>query len=385
MHPAVATLEGVNAVSVRLLSSEEVARALSLRDLTDPREGAHAMQRLVDDLLAALTRAWRCESLIVRAPRIVACTENYDALGYSSDAVTRDARYTRYVSATEMLRSHTSALIPGALRTLNHDCDDVVVACPGIVYRRDAIDRLHTGTPHQVDVWRVVRDRALTVGDLKEMVELVVGALLPGAEWRVESRVHPYTTDGLQIDVLNGDEWVEIGECGLAAEPVLRGARLDAHTGLAMGLGLDRVLMLRKGMADIRLLRATDPRIANQMRDLSLYRPVSSRPAIARDLSLAVAADDDVELLGDRVRDALGADADAVEAVEVLSETPMSELSDVARGRLGMRAGQKNVLVRVVLRHAERTLTRPEANELRERVFAALHAGDLDLNANRSR
>jgi phenylalanyl-tRNA synthetase alpha chain len=262
------------------------------------------------------------------------------------------------------------------LRTINGDYNDVVLACPGIVYRRDAIDRLHTGTPHQVDVWRVVRDRVLTVGDLKDMIELVVAAVLPGAEWRVEPRVHPYTTDGLQIDVLNGDEWVEIGECGLAAEHVLHGAHLDRHTGLAMGIGLDRVLMLRKGMADIRLLRATDPRIANQMRDLSLYRPVSNRPAIARDLSLAVAEDDDVELLGDRVRDALGEDADSVEAVEVLSETPRSELGDLPRERLGIREGQKNVLVRVVLRHAERTLTRPEANELRERVFAALHRGD---------
>jgi phenylalanyl-tRNA synthetase alpha chain len=363
-------------VSTRILSSSEIARALALRDLTDPCEGAHAMQRLVDELLAALTRAWRCESLIIRAPRIVACSENYDALGYTGDAVTRDARYTRYVSETEMLRSHTSALIPGALRALNGDDDDVVIACPGIVYRRDAIDRLHTGTPHQLDVWRVVRHRALTVGDLKEMIELVVAAVVPGAEWRVEPRVHPYTTDGLQIDVLNGDEWVEIGECGLAAQHVLHGAQLDAHTGLAMGIGLDRVLMLRKGLADIRLLRATDPRIANQMRDLSLYRPVSNRPAIARDLSLAVAVDDDVELLGDRVRDALGDDADSVEAVEVLSETPMAELSEVARERLGIRDGQKNVLVRVVLRHAERTLTRAEANELRERVFSALHQGE---------
>ena len=89
--------------------------------------------------------------------------------------------------------------------------------CPGIVYRRDAIDRLHTGTPHQVDIWRVARREVMTVGDLKEMVEIVVGAALPGAEWRVEPRVHPYTTEGLQIDVDNGGEWVEIGECGLAA------------------------------------------------------------------------------------------------------------------------------------------------------------------------
>jgi phenylalanyl-tRNA synthetase alpha chain len=362
-------------VSVPVLSPDEVTRALALRDLTDPREGAHAMQRLVDDARHALARAWRCEVVTYRGPRIVTIAENYDALGYEPDAVTRETRYTRYVSETEMLRSHTSALVPAALQTLAGDVADAVVVCPGIVYRRDAIDRLHTGTPHQLDLWRVARG-ALSVGDLKEMIEVLVRALLPGAEWRVEPRVHPYTTEGLQIDVENGDEWVEIGECGLAGAHVLAGAGLGTeYTGLAVGLGLDRVLMLRKGIADIRLLRAADARISAQMCDLSLYRPVSNRPAIMRDLSLAVGADDDAELMGDRVRNALGADADSVEEVTVLSETPGAELPAVAAGRLGLRPGQKNVLVRVVLRHAERTLTREEANEVRDRVFAALHEG----------
>jgi phenylalanyl-tRNA synthetase alpha chain len=359
-------------VSVSVLSPSEVARALAIRDLTDPREGVHATQRLIDDVVRALERAWRVETLVYRGPRIVPVADNYDALGYDRAAVTRDARYTRYVSETEMLRSHTSALVPAALRTVN--VDDALVACPGIVYRRDVIDRLHSGTPHQLDLWRITRRGSLAVGDLKEMIELVVGGLLPGAEWRVEPRVHPYTTDGLQIDVANGDEWVEIGECGLADAHVLAAGRHDRAAGLAMGLGLDRVLMLRKGIADIRLLRAADPRVVGQMRDLSLYRPVSNYPAIVRDLSIAAADDDDVELLGGRVRDALGNDADCVEAVEVLSETPGAELSEIAATRLGLQPGQKNLLVRVVLRHAERTLTRAEANQLRDRVFAAINA-----------
>jgi phenylalanyl-tRNA synthetase alpha chain len=268
-------------------------------------------------------------------------------------------------------------MVPGALRTLRPPVGDVVVACPGIVYRRDMIDRLHTGTPHQLDLWRVSDGDPLGVGDLKEMIELVVRALLPGAEWRAEPRVHPYTTDGLQVDIDNGGEWVEIGECGLAAGGVLRGAGLSCCSGLAMGLGLDRVLMLRKGIADIRLLRAADPRVAGQMRDLSLYRPVSNLPAITRDVSIAVAADADAELLGDLVRAMLGPDADCVETVEVLSETPGEELPDAARQRLGLRAGEKNMLVRVVLRHAERTLTRDEANALRDRVYTALQSRDV--------
>ena len=371
-------------MSVQLLSPEEVARALRTRDLTDPAEGAHALQRIVDDIVGALTRAWRCGRRVHRGARVVSVHDNYDALGYTSDAVTRDTRYTRYVSSAEVLRSHTSALVPGALRALAAEADpgEVLLACPGVVYRRDSIDRLHSGTPHQLDVWRVAPDRNLDPGDLKEMVEIVVRAALPGAEYRVEARQHPYTTEGLQIDVQNGDEWVEIGECGLAAASVLAGAGV-VGTGLAMGLGLDRILMLRKGIADIRLLRSADPRVAGQMRDLGLYRPVSNRPAITRDLSIAVPDRDAAEELGDRVRAVLGDRAVAVETVEILSETPGAELPPAARERLGLRAGQKNLLVRVVLRHPERTLTRDEANTLRNDVYDALHCGTIGVWAAR--
>jgi phenylalanyl-tRNA synthetase alpha chain len=252
----------------------------------------------------------------------------------------------------------------------------VLIACPGVVYRRDAIDRIHSGTPHQLDLWRIVRHRPLTTGDLKDMIEIVLRSILPGAGWRVEPRVHPYTTDGLQIDVDNGGEWVEIGGCGLASPAVLRNAGLrDDCAGLALGVGLDRLLMLRKGMADIRLLRATDPRVATQMGDLSLYRAVSNRPAVVRDLSIAVAPDLDEELLGDRVRAVLGDDAECVEAVEVVSETRGQALPAAAAVRLGIRPGQKNVLLRVTLRSVDRSVTREAANGLRDRIFTALHQG----------
>jgi phenylalanyl-tRNA synthetase alpha chain len=141
-------------------------------------------------------------------------------------------------------------------------------------------------------------------------------------------------------------------------------------------LGLDRALMLRKGIPDIRLLRSADPRVAGQMLDLSAYRPVSALPAARRDLSLAVGAGTDDEILGDRVRDALGAEADLVEEVTVLSTTPYDDLPAAARERLGKRSGHDNVLVRVVLRAMDRTLTADEVNGLRDRIYDALHEGD---------
>jgi phenylalanyl-tRNA synthetase alpha chain len=142
-----------------------------------------------------------------------------------------------------------------------------------------------------------------------------------------------------------------------------------------MGLGLDRLLMLVKGLDDLRLLRSTDPRVTSQLLDLSPWRPVSSQPPIRRDLSLAVHDQLKVEELGDRVREALGARAADVEAVEVRSETTYAALPGPARERIGLSPGQKNVLVRLTLRALDRTLTDAEANRLRDEVYAALHEG----------
>lgn len=367
---------------------EELDRALSVRDLTDPAQGPHASQLIVDTLTENLCSAWRSELRVVRESPVVSIVDNYENLGFPPDAVTRDARYTRYVDAGRVLRGHSSAMIPGALRRLASDDRsttapaDVLIAAPGICYRRDSVDWQHTGTPQQVDLWRLTRKRPMDDRDMTEMIGLVVAAVVPGARWRSLSKRHPYTSNGRQIDVWWDGEWVEIGECGLAGPNVLAGAGLPTDgphrwTGLAMGLGVDRLLMLRKRIPDVRLLRSTDPRVASQLLDLEPYRPVSHMPPIRRDLSIVVAADTDVEAeaLGDRVRAALGDDADAAETVEVLSETPYDELPSAARERLGIGPGERNLLVRLVLRALDRTLTDVEANQLRDRVYAALHEG----------
>jgi phenylalanyl-tRNA synthetase alpha chain len=168
---------------------------------------------------------------------------------------------------------------------------------------------------------------------------------------------------------------VEVWECGLAHPGVLAAAGLDGCSGLALGMGLDRLLMLVKDIPDIRLLRSADPRIARQMLDLARYQRVSAMPAITRDLSVAVGADEDEETLGDRVRDALGADANRVEQVRVLSATGYEQLPSASADRLGATPGQKNLLVRVVLRDLDSTLTNRAANALRDRIYRALHQG----------
>lgn len=360
---------------------EQLRAALAVRDLTDPAHGAHAMQLVCDAIVEALAAAWGASVRVVRASPVVTARDNYDRLYYPADGVARDARYTRWIGPGVLLRSQTSAMIPAALDALARDASwrDVVLVCPGLVYRRDCIDRHHVGEPHQVDLWRIRRgDAALGDEDLRAMIGLVARAALPGWGWRATPAEHPYTERGLQIDAAErGGQWLEIGECGLASPRVLADAGLDVATttGLAMGLGLDRLVMLRKGIPDIRLLRARDPRIADQLQDLAPYRAVSAMPPAARDLSIAVDAGDTAEDLGDRVRAALGDRAAAVEHVEVVSETAYDALPAAARARIGLSQGQKNLLVRVVLRDLERTLTAVEANALRDRIYAALHRG----------
>jgi len=360
--------------------SEELHAALALRDLTDPAQGPHAIQLIIDSIRTALSTAWPYTEIWTRRDHpVVTLADNYDNLGYARDAVTREARYTRYVSDNEVLRSHTSAMIPPALRELStSDASDVLMVCAGICYRRDSVDWQHTGTPHQIDLWRISRNVHLGEPELEDMIARLVDTVLPGRTYRTTPAVHPYTIHGRQIDVLLDDQWIEIGECGVAAPEVLRKAGLDdSWTGLAMGPGLDRLLMLRKGIRDIRLLRSNDPRVAGQMMDLSPYKLVSSMPPVRRDLSIVVDAATDVspEVLGDKVRDALGPDADAAESLEVLGETPYDDLPAGARRRLRLSPGQRNVLVRLVLRPVDRTLTDEEANALRDKVYRALHEG----------
>lgn len=224
---------------------------------------------------------------------------------------------------------------------------------------------------------RVARTAAPRLGivDCPSVTLSACRPLLPGAALRTVATEHPYTTGGLEIEVQDGARWVEIGECGLALPALLAECGLAGASGLAMGIGLDRTLMLRKGVDDIRLLRSRDPRIARQMLDLEPYRPVSGMPAVRRDLSIAAAEDATAEDLGDAVRAALDARAEVVEAVEVAAETPYDALPPAAVRRLGIAPGQKNVLLRVILRAIDRTLTDAECNELRDAIYAAVHRG----------
>lgn len=368
-----------NNLATTHLTVDQLASALKLRDLSDPAQGAHAMQLLLGAVVSALDNSWGCTVRTVRESAVVPVRENYDRLGYEPGSVTRDRRYTRYLSDTVMLRSHTSAQLPHALdayRDESTGVDELIVA-PGLVYRRDVVDKSHVGEPHQVDLWRITNGPALSDTDMLGMIDVVVQAVLPGAEWKTTDAVHPYTVGGRQIDVLHDGQWLELAECGRVHPHVLLGSGLDPSrwSGLALGMGLERALMLRKAIPDIRSLRARDPRWASQMLDLEPWRSVSELPVSRRDISVVVGDAEDEETLGDRIRTALGKDTELVESVRVLSKTAHRELPLSARERLGTAEGQANAVLRLLLRPLERTLNAAEANTLRNMAYLAVHEG----------
>lgn len=154
---------------------------------------------------------------------------------------------------------------------------------------------------------------------LDQLIGDILAIALPGQCWQTAPSPHHYTQLGREVQVVIEEGPIEVMECGLIAPGLLARLGVDPtqHGGLALGMGLDRLVMLRKGLPDIRLLRDPDPRIARQMTTLAPWKPVSRQPADKRDLSLALRAGLSEEALTERVLAAAGGHAHWIEAVHI--------------------------------------------------------------------
>lgn len=247
---------------------ESLSDALQVRDLTDSTGGFHALQLLVEDAEIAVRNACRCRALVHRAPRIVSVADHFDRLRYPIDHPERSPLCARYVDAQQsLLRAHAAAGVPSLLRQLSASPPaDAVLLLPGIVYDGG-------GERHELDLWRLREHRPFSIEHVESLIECVVPTLLPGPRRRMTISEEPYTTHAVLVEVFDATAWVEIARCGLAHPDVLDVAGLPASrfSAIAMRLELDRMLMLRKGIGDRRLLRSEDPKVAVQMRDLAPY------------------------------------------------------------------------------------------------------------------
>ncbi|WP_336622312.1 hypothetical protein [Chlorogloeopsis sp. ULAP01] len=326
----------------------------------------HAINLVVYKIAEALYKSGYPEPIIWHSSPITTVANNFDKLYFPSDSLSRSPKYTRYLSDDRLLRTHTTVIMPELLPKLR---GEQLILHPGICYRRDVVDKRHVGEPHQMDVWLINEHQHLGREALIPFIETMIYAVLPGISYRLNETSHPYTRNGLEIEVLVDGKWIEIGECGEAHPHLLR----SPQSGLASGWGLDRLVMLVKGIDDIRLLRSSHPRIAEQMKNLESYHQVSNQPSISRDMSIVTELDTELEDICEQIVEVLGDDAELLESVDILGETHYQQLPPQAIQRLGIQANQKNLLVRMTLRSLHKSISNQKANLLRDLVYQKIH------------
>jgi phenylalanyl-tRNA synthetase alpha chain len=181
---------------------------------------------------------------------------NFDALNISPDHPARGLMDTFHLDLPGLvLRTHTS---PVQARTMLTRTPPIYVVCPGRVYRTDELDATHTPVFHQVE--GLVVDRGITMAHLKGTLDHFARAMF-GADARTRWRPHyfPFTEPSAEFDVWfpqhrDGPRWVEWGGCGMVNPRVLRACGIDpeVYSGFAFGMGIERTLMFRHGISDMR-------------------------------------------------------------------------------------------------------------------------------------
>ena len=368
---------------IQPLTKAKLNEYLAIPDLTEGKQ-QHAISLLYERVAEYMHQAHeKSDVRVYRKDPIVTVTDNYDNLLITKDNISRSSTYTHYVDKGHILRTHTTAQIPGILRELaatRKDWNDVVILLPGLAYRRDVTDKKHVGQVHMLEMWRIVKtgkDKPIVKDDLLDVVKGVANTAAPNWKLRIIDSPHPYTKQGIEVNAVLGERDIEILECGLINDQILANAGLDPqeYSGWALGMGLDRLVMTLKDIPDVRYLRSTNPKIAAQMKDLEKYHEVSSQPAIQRDMSYSVPANYVEEDINEDIREALGDKQNILESVEILSETAYKDLPQKIQERLGISSGQKNVLVRITLRHLERTLENKEANQIYDDIYKKINHG----------
>lgn len=364
---------------------ETIDRLLSITDLTEPTpDGSerNIVGKVFDGLMKGLADANFPNIQVVRGNPIVSVEDNFNSLLFTPGNPGRSSTYTRYPDSDHVLRTHTSALIPSTFRELaKHPIDTVSLVLPGLAYRRDVIDPRHLDVFHQIDVWTLQKNEThgkVTRKELLALGKVVFDAACPGAEMIVYEAKHPYTVDGIEVYARVDGKEIEVFEAGLINPIVMSDSGIDpdVYSGLALGMGVERLIMARKNLPDIRLIRSADPRIVSQMTNLEKFKQVSNQPAMNRDMSYCVDKDDTEEDICENIKKAFGENADLLEEVKILSRTSYDNLEPIAKQRLGANQNQDNVLVRITLRHPDKTLTKQESAKLYDEAYPKLHQGN---------
>jgi phenylalanyl-tRNA synthetase alpha chain len=199
---------------------------------------------------------------------------NFEALNIPKGHPARDTQDTFYITENMLLRTQTS---PVQIRVMEKQAPPIRIIAPGRVYRSDAVDATHSPLFHQIE--GLVVDRGITMGDLKGCLEAFAKRLY-GDNTKIRLRPHhfPFTEPSCEIDVscfrcngagcpmCKGEGWIEILGGGMVHPKVLKtgGIDPDEFSGFAFGVGLERLVMFRFNIDDMRLLYENDLRFLSQ-------------------------------------------------------------------------------------------------------------------------
>ena len=237
------------------------------------RHPLETLQERVADFFVGL--GWE----IAEGPEVEAEWFNFDALNFGVDHPARQMQDTFYVAGADgpgdgaaapsnlVLRTHTS---PVQARSLLERGVPLYVACPGKTFRTDALDATHTPVFHQVEGLAI--DEGLTMANLLGTLDAFARAMFgPEARTRLRPSYFPFTEPSAEMDLWfpqkkGGPGWIEWGGCGMVNPNVLRsvGVDPDVYSGFAFGMGIERTLMLRHGIADMHDMVEGDVRFSAQ-------------------------------------------------------------------------------------------------------------------------
>ena len=216
---------------------------------------------------------------VVEGPEVEWDYYNFEALNIPADHPARDMFSTFWVDTKSserpmLLRTHTS---PMQIRVMEQTRPPVRVVVPGKVYRYEATDATHESMFYQIEGLAV--DKNITLADLKgtlfEFAKHLFGEerkvrfrcdYFPFVEPGVEMAIDCFACGGAGCRLCSGTGWIEILGAGMVHPDVLRRVNYDpnVYTGFAFGLGLERILILRYGIDDIRLFYSNDIRFLRQ-------------------------------------------------------------------------------------------------------------------------
>ncbi len=210
---------------------------------------------------------------IASGPEVEYDYYNFEALNIPADHPARDTQDTFYFSPEMLLRTQTSSV---QVRVMEKTQPPIRVISPGRVFRIDEVDATHSPIFHQIE--GLVVDKGITMAHLKGSLELICKKLFgPETKTRIRPDFFPFTEPSAEISIscfkcggegckfCKNEGWIEIGGAGMVNPKVLSHCGIDpeVYSGFAFGMGLERLVMGRYGIDDIRMFYDNDVRFLN--------------------------------------------------------------------------------------------------------------------------